>query len=100
MIQIYLFFLFFLHCYSFRMNNFRKTPLLKLNAIKYYDNCSKCNNVNNEINEKCENCDSDKDIFYLFEKYSVLQNKMMQEKYLIEIYKQNMANKMKKKYFE
>lgn len=97
MIQIYLLFLFFLHCYSFRMNNFRKIPLLKLNAIKYYDNCSKCNNVNNEINEKCENCDSDKDIFYLFEKYSVLQNKMMQEKYLIEIYKQNMANKMKKK---
>jgi len=100
MIQIYLFVLFFLYCYSFKMNSFRKTPLLKLNALKYYDNCSECNNENNENNEKCDICETDKDIFYLFEKYSVLQNETMQEKYLIEIYKQNMVNKMKKKYFE
>ena len=99
MIQIYLFVLFFLYCYSFKMNSFRKTPLLKLNALKYYDNCSECNNANNDNNEICDNCDTDKDIFYLFEKYSVLQNKTMQEKYLLEIYKKNMANKMKK-YFE
>tara|TARA_Y100000022_G_C13150523_1_gene329233 strand:+ start:43 stop:345 length:303 start_codon:yes stop_codon:yes gene_type:complete len=100
MIQIYLFVLFSLCCYSFKINNFRKTPLLKLNGLKHYDNCPECND--NEINENCENCDNDKDDFYLFEKYSALQNKTMQEKYLIKIYKNNLQknieNEMKKKF--
>ena len=103
MIQLYVFILFSFFCASFKINSFRKTPLLKLNGLKHYDNCPECNvdesNENSESNENCENCDADKDIFYLFEKYSVLQNKTMQEKNLIEIYKKNMANKMKK-YFE
>lgn len=92
--QLYLFLILTFYCSAFKFNNFKKPSLLKLNALKYYENCHECNeNV-------CDNCDSNEDMFDLFEKYSILQDKEKQHKYLIEIYKKNKAKELFRKYFQ